>query len=249
MAEVDDRTRQRLARKARRQERKRLLILAAARSVLIAEGLDGMTTAAVAAAADTSTSTLYYYYSSRQALIDAIAISQLSEDVTRMEAAVAAETDPVDALIAMVQAHVRHYAARPEHYFLYEGLSRAGLSPEALVSGVYPLSTRLNDMLEERLIAGQQRGLVHPEVYPRQLANAAWCMAQGILVTTLSFARSGGSMLFSVEALLSESCTTLARGARAQDPAGGSDSLDRRDNVRGNPSSASSDTPQPDEER
>ncbi len=246
---VDERVRQRLARKARRQERKRMLLLSAARSVLITEGLDGMTTAAVAAAADTSTSTLYYYYSSRQALLDAIAISQLSEDVTRMEAAVAAETDPVDALIAMVQAHVRHYAARPEHYFLYEGLSRAGLSPEALVSGVYPLSKRLNDMLEARLIAGQQRGLVHPEVHPRQLANAAWCMAQGILVTTLGFARSGGSMLFSVEALLSESCTTLARGARAQDPADRSDSSDRRKNVRGDPGAASSDGPQPDEER
>lgn len=219
MDEVDDRTRQRLARKARRQERKRMLILAAARSVLIAKGLGGMTTAAVAVAADTSTSTLYYYYPSRQALIDAIAISQFSEDVMRMEAAVAAETDPVDALVAMVQAHVRHYAARPEHYFLYEGLSRAGLSQDALVSGVYPLSKRLNDTLEARLAAGQQHGLVHPEVHPRQLANAAWCMAQGILLTTLSFARSGGSMLFSIEALLSESCTTLARGARAQDPA------------------------------
>ncbi len=218
MDEVDERTRRRLERKARRQDRKRALILEAARSVLIAEGLDGMTTAAVAEAADTSASTLYYYYASRQALIDAIAVSQLSADVARMEAAVAAEVDPVDALIAMVQAHVRHYAARPEHYFLYEGLSRAGLSQEVLVSGVYPLSKRINDTLEARLIAGQADGLVHPAVRPRQLANAAWCMAQGILVTALGFVRSGGSMLFPVEALLTESCATLARGARPQDP-------------------------------
>ncbi|MFT5682221.1 MAG: AcrR family transcriptional regulator [Myxococcota bacterium] len=216
MDEVDDKTQRRLERKARRQDRKRETILVAARTVLVAEGFEGMTTAAVAAAADISASTLYYYYPSRQALIDTLAVGLLSADVARMEAAIATEADPVEALAAMVKAHVRHYAARPEQYFLYEGLSRVGLSPEALVSGFYPLSKRINDTLEARLRTGQQGGLVHPDVQPRQLANAAWCMAQGILSTALGFVRSGGSMLFSVEDLLTESCAMLTRGARAQ---------------------------------
>ena len=83
-----------------------------------------------------------------------------------------------------------------------------------MVTGVYPLSKRLNDRLEARLIAGQQAGVVHPDVQPRPLANAAWCMAQGILVTALGFVRSGGRMLFSVEDLLDETCANLIRGAR-----------------------------------
>lgn len=214
MDELDERTQLRLARKARRQDKKKQAILAAARSVLIDSGLEGMTTAAVARAADISAPTLYYYYPSRQAIIDALALSLLQQDIVRMEAAVAQAADPIDALVAMVRAHVLHHAAQPEHYFLYEGISRAGLSQEVLVTGVYPLSKRLNDCLEARLIAGQQSGVVHPDVRPRPLANAAWCMAQGILVTALGFVRSGGRMLFSVEELLDEACANLIRGAR-----------------------------------
>jgi len=212
--ELDERTQLRLARKARRQDLKRQAILDAARAVLIDAGLEGMTTAAVARAADISAPTLYYYYPSRQALIDALALSMLQQDIARMEAAVAQASDPIDALVAMVRVHVLHHAAQPEHYFLYEGISRAGLSQEVLVTGVYPLSKRLNDRLEARLIAGQQAGVVHPDVRPRPLANAAWCMAQGILVTALGFVRSGGQMLFSVDDLLDETCANLIRGAR-----------------------------------
>ena len=214
MDELDERTQLRLARKARRQDLKRQAILDAARAVLIDAGLEGMTTAAVARAADISAPTLYYYYPSRQALIDALALSMLQQDIARMEAAVAQASDPIDALVAMVRVHVLHHAAQPEHYFLYEGISRAGLSQEVLVTGVYPLSKRLNDRLEARLIAGQQAGVVHPDVRPRPLANAAWCMAQGILVTALGFVRSGGQMLFSVDDLLDETCANLIRGAR-----------------------------------
>lgn len=214
MDELDERTRQRLARKARRQDKKRQAILAAARSVLIDAGLEGMTTAAVARAADISAPTLYYYFPARQALIDALALSMLRQDITRIEAAVDQAEDPIDALVAMVRVHVLHHAAQPEHYFLYEGISRAGLSQEVLVTGVYPLSKRLNDRLEARLLAGQRAGLVHPDVRPRLLANTAWCMAQGVLVTALGFVRSGGQMLFSVEELLDEACANLIRGAR-----------------------------------
>ena len=214
MDDVDERTQLRLARKARRQDKKRQSILAAARAVLTASGLEGMTTAAVAEAADISAPTLYYYYPSRQSLVDALALSLLREDVERIEAAVAQVVDPVDALVAMVRVHVRHHVAQPAHYFLYEGISRAGLSQEVLVTGIYPLSKRLNDRLEERLIAGQAAGLVHPEVRPRPLANAAWCMAQGLLVTALSFVRSGGQLRFPVEDLLDETCANLIRGAR-----------------------------------
>ena len=183
--------------------------------MLIEAGIDGMTTAAVARAADLSAPTLYYYFPSRQALVDALALAQLGEDVARMEAAIAAAAGPVEALADMVCVHVRHYATRPERYFLYEGLFRAGLSEEVLLKGIYPLSKRINDRLEAMLTAGQQEGLVHPDVHPRQLANAAWCMAQGILVTALGFVRTGGTMLFSIEELLAESCATLTRGARA----------------------------------
>ena len=172
------------------------------------------TTAAVARAADISAPTLYYYFPARQALIDALALSMLRQDITRIEAAVDQAEDPIDALVAMVRVHVLHHAAQPEHYFLYEGISRAGLSQEVLVTGVYPLSKRLNDRLEARLLAGQRAGLVHPDVRPRLLANAAWCMAQGVLVTALGFVRSGGQMLFSVEELLEEACANLIHGAR-----------------------------------
>ncbi len=215
VSEADERTRLRLERKARRQDRKRAEILAAARQVLVSQGIEGMTTAAVAAAADTSASTLYYYYPSRQALIDALALARLSEDVERMERAIAAEADPVEALAAMIRVHVRHYAEQPEHYFLYEGLSRAGIRPGARPGGVEAVRRRPIVGLAARRRAGQQDGTVHPDVRPRPLANAAWCMAQGILVTALGFARSGGSLRFSVEILLEESCATLTRGARA----------------------------------
>ena len=215
MDEVDERTRQRLERKARRQDLKRQRILAAAQSVVVSEGLEKMTTAAVAHAADISASTLYYYYSSRQALVDALAIAQMTADVVRMEQAMAAQDHPVDALVATVRVHVRHYANRPEQFFLYEALSRAGLSQAVLIEQVYPLSQRINNRLEARLLAGQADGTVHSQVRPRELANTAWCLAQGILMTTLSFMRSGGNMRFPTEVLLAEACANLDRGCRS----------------------------------
>lgn len=212
--QADEREQQRLARKARRQQAKRRRILAAAQT-LLAEGPDRLTVAALAEVADTSPSTLYYYFPSVESVIEGLAVQLITDETEAMVAALEREPDPIDALVAVMEARVAFYRANPQPFWtLFDQLFGLRFSAETLEEQVYPLAARTMAPLAERLAEGQAAGTVHPDLDPRRFANLAYLTVQGILQMTVSMELAGGAMRYPVEALLAEATASVRRAAR-----------------------------------
>jgi AcrR family transcriptional regulator len=210
--EPDPRAR-RLARKARRQENRRHIILARAREVLVAHGPVAFTMEQLAAAADTSKATLYYYFRSREEVMGALAIEVLRREVEALSRAVIRAPTGIDALAALVRARVEHHLADPDGFrILYQWAPVLGDHQRLLLAEVYPLSLVVNNTLEAKLMRDRKAGLLHPAADPRRLADLAWLTAHGLLDLALGLSPTTPS---DWGALCDEACATLIRAARA----------------------------------
>ncbi len=210
--EADPKAR-RLARKARRQDNRRHVILARAREVLIEHGPVAFTMEQLAAAADTSKATLYYYFRSREDVLGALAVEVLRREVEALGRAVIHAATGIDALAALVRARVEHHLADPDGFrILYQWAPVLGDPQRLLLAEVYPLSAVVNTTLEAKLLRDRKAGLLHPAVDPRRLADLAWLTAHGLLSLALG---SGPAQASTWGPLVDEACATLVRAARA----------------------------------
>ncbi len=214
-AEADPKAR-RLARKSKRQENRRHIVLACARDVLVAHGPVGFTMEQLAAAAGTSKASLYYYFRSREEVIGELAISVLRREVEVLSRAVIAAETGIDGLVALVRARVEHHLADPDGFrILYVWAPVLGDPQRLLMSEVYPLSAVVNTTLEAKLQRDRKSGLLHPDAHPRQLADLAWLTAHGLLALVMSPQATGTEPPFSWQALCDEACNTLVRASRS----------------------------------
>ncbi|MDJ0837524.1 MAG: helix-turn-helix domain-containing protein [Acidobacteriota bacterium] len=205
----------RLARKARRRKGRREHILEAALELLETEGVESLTVTAVADAADVSTPALYYYFKSKEAIIDALAVMLIEEDVAAQMEALEAADDAVESLVGILNARLRHYADSLDRFqLIFQSIGARTVSKDVLENHLYPLSARVNVILEERLTQARDAGLIHPDIQPRKLANLAFCLAQGILQLTAGMARAGGKMRFNLDDFAEEAAATLRRACR-----------------------------------
>lgn len=210
--EADPKAR-RLARKARRQDNRRHVILARAREVLIEHGPVAFTMEQLAAAADTSKATLYYYFRSREDVLGALAVEVLRREVEALSRAVIHAATGIDALAALVRARVEHHLADPDGFrILYQWAPVLGDPQRLLLAEVYPLSAVVNTTLEAKLLRDRKAGLLHPAVDPRRLADLAWLTAHGLLSLALGSSPAHASTW---GPLVDEACATLVRAARA----------------------------------
>ena len=217
-ADVDPRVR-RLARKAKRQESKRHLILRGARETLLRHGPLAFTMDQVASAADTSKASLYYYFRSREEMIGALAIDVLRREVEVLTTAVSAADSGTDALAALVRARVTHYMAEPDDFrILYLWAPMLDGPQRLLLTEVHALTAVVNTTVEAKLARDRKAGLLHPEAQPQQLAQLGWLTAHGLLSFTLGSAHAPPSTLLSWRDLCDTACTTLIRAARASHP-------------------------------
>jgi TetR/AcrR family transcriptional regulator len=203
---------ERVARKERRQQERRGVLLTAARAVLAKEGVAGLTMEAVAAAADVSKPAVFYYFRSKEELVGELAVEQLEAEVAVLETAVASAASGVEALAALARAKVDFYAEDLDAFrvaYLWPQL--IGLAPELLRERVYPLSQRVNDALEARLREDARQGLLAPGFEPRRLANLAWTTAHGLLALAAGLERAGGSTRHTLAQLRDEACALLLR--------------------------------------
>lgn len=203
---------ERVARKERRQQERRGVLLTAARAVLAKEGVAGLTMEAVAAAADVSKPAVFYYFRSKEELVGELAAEQLEAEVAVLEAAVATADSGVEALAALARAKVDFYAEDLDAFrvaYLWPQL--IGLAPELLRERVYPLSQRVNDALEARLREDARQGLLAPGFEPRRLANLAWTTAHGLLALVAGLERAGGGTRHTLTQLRDEACALLLR--------------------------------------
>jgi AcrR family transcriptional regulator len=113
-------------------DRKRALILAAARGVFEAEGLDGASLRAIAAAAGYTPAALYFHFESKEAIYAEVlrtSLANLGEAVGR---AVARAKAPAERLRAAAMAFFRFYADNPRDLDLGFYLFRGGMKPHGL---------------------------------------------------------------------------------------------------------------------
>ncbi|MCP3100657.1 TetR/AcrR family transcriptional regulator [Myxococcus sp. K15C18031901] len=209
-AEPPDAERQ--ARKARRQEGRRKAILAAARAVLVREGVLGLTLEAVASEADLSKPSLFYYFRSKEDLVGALALEGLAREVEALEAAVAHAPSGVEALATLVRVKVDLYAEDLDAFrVVYLWPQFLGSQSEAFRERLYGLSARLNDTLEARLQADLKAGRLGAGLQPRRLANVAWTVAHGLLSMVAGMEGAGGTTRHALSQLRDEACALLLR--------------------------------------
>jgi len=214
--EADPKAR-RLARKSKRQENRRHIILACARDVLVAHGPVAFTMEQLAAAAGTSKATLYYYFRSREEVIGELAISVLRREALALGRVVIAAETGIEGLAALVRARVAHHLADPDGYrILYVWAPVLGDPQRQWMSEVYSLSAVVNTTLAAKLQRDRKAGLLHPDADPHRLADLAWWTAQGLLGLAMDPPRTNPT--FSWRALCDEACNTLLRAARSANP-------------------------------
>ena len=139
---------QRQSRREAVSERKRELILDAARDVFAEEGLDGASLRAIAVRAGYTPAALYFHFDSKEALYAAALQDSLGALGTAVEAAVAETASDTARLKAAAMAFFDFYAQNPRDLDLGFYLFRGGMKPAGLG---HERDVRLNAALEAAL--------------------------------------------------------------------------------------------------
>lgn len=133
----------------------RAKVFDAMRTLLYTRGFDAITLSGVASAAGVGRTAIYNHFPDRESLLVAFVEHETSQYVVRLREALAAVTDPVEALAVFVRMQLRVLAGRhtPPGAKL-----NALLSPEAyqrMAEHVDPITTELRTILEAGIASGQ----------------------------------------------------------------------------------------------
>lgn len=169
-------------RSQRRRERSRDEILDAARTVLEARGLQGLTMDEVARAVGLTKPALYYYFPSKDALLGELHHRSFAQMAQQLHDAVERTASGPDALRALIRATVSQYAPRMDDFrlaFLQPQLAADALkaTPDALAR-IRPLNDLAFAGATARVKAGPAG---RAKLNPRLLAFLAHLSALGVL--------------------------------------------------------------------
>jgi AcrR family transcriptional regulator len=140
---------------AAHRQQVRAKVFDAVRALLYTRGFDGVTLSGVASEAGVGRSAIYNHFPDREALLVAFVEHETAEYVTRLREALAAVTDPVEALAVFARMQVRVMVSR--HTPPGQQLN-AVLSPEAyarMAEHVDPITSQLREILTAGISAGQ----------------------------------------------------------------------------------------------
>lgn len=173
----------RRARQQRRRDRSREDILAAARAVLLREGITAVTLEAVAREAGMSKAGLYYYFASKEALIFELVFGIWESQAESVRDAVARETSGPAAIAVVIRSTVESFAGRMDDFRLaylhgqVSGSHGLQLTPEQFAR-IRPLNDALLGGAARKLAeADKQSGAVDPRLF----AFLAFASALGVL--------------------------------------------------------------------
>jgi AcrR family transcriptional regulator len=113
-------------------DHKRELILAAARKVFEADGLEGASLRAIAGAAGYTPAALYFHFESKEAIYAEVLRGSLADLEQAVNRSVARTKTPVDRLRAAAMAFFRYYSDNPRDLDLGFYLFRGGMKPHGL---------------------------------------------------------------------------------------------------------------------
>jgi len=140
---------------AAHREQVRAKVFDAMRTLLYTRGFDAITLSGVASAAGVGRTAIYNHFPDRESLLVAFVEHETAQYVVRLREALAAVTDPVEALAVFVRMQLRVLAGRhtPPGAKL-----NAFLSPEAyqrMAAHVDPITAELRSILEAGVSSGQ----------------------------------------------------------------------------------------------
>ncbi len=209
-----DTTNARRARQQRRRERSRQDILAAARSVLLRDGIAAVTLEAVAREAGMSKTGLYYYFVSKEALIFELVFGIWESQAQRVSDAVALEESGPSAIGAVIRNTVKEFAGQMDDFRLaylhgqVSGSSGLQLSPEQF-ERIRPLNDKLLGEAARKLAEAGQPALVEPRLF----AFLAFASALGLLTIKGLVELQGDPLLYSDEQLIDALSNIFAAAA------------------------------------
>lgn len=193
----------RRARQQRKRDRSRDDILAAARVVLLRDGIGAVTLEAVARAAGMSKTGLYYYFPSKEALVFELVFNVWQDHAELVRDAVETTTSGPAALAAVIRGTVDAYSPQMDDFRLayllgqVSGSSSLQMSPEQF-ERVRPLNNLLLAETVARLTADARPGPVEP----RLLAFLAYVAAIGLLTIKGLVELQGDPLVYSDEQMI-----------------------------------------------
>lgn len=192
----------RAARQARRRDQSRAEILAAARRVLLSNGVAAMTLEAVATEAGMSKTGLYYYFRSKEALVFELVYGVLERQSRAVHDAVARAADGGEALGAVVGATVEAFAPQLDDFrlaFLFGQVAGAGaLRWDAeQFERIRPLNDLVLAGAAARLGGELETRPPGAAVEPRLMAFLAYLSAIGLLTMKGMVERMEDPLLYS----------------------------------------------------
>jgi len=217
MAEAStDAAEARRTRQQRRRDRSRDEILAAARTVLLRDGITAVTLEAVAREAGMSKTGLYYYFASKEALVFELVFAALRRQAEAVEARVATAGTGPAALGAVIGATVEGYASQMDDFRLAYLLPQVSTAASLEMSKEQFARLRpLNDMMfagaADLLAAGRKPGPIEP----RLLTFLAFLSAIGLLTMKGLVESMGDPLLYSDKQMVEALSQIFSRAAKA----------------------------------
>lgn len=193
----------RRARQQRRRDQSREDILAAARIVLLRDGIAAVTLDAVARTAGMSKTGLYYYFASKEALVFELMFDVWESQGRRVRDAVERIDTGPGALAAVIRNTVEGYAPQMDDFRLafllsqVSGSSGLQFSPEQF-ERIRPINDLVLGGAARKLSAEGERGVVEP----RLLTFLAYVSALGLLTMKGLVESQGDPLLYSDEQLI-----------------------------------------------
>lgn len=203
----------------RSAEDRRAQVVAAARRLMVRQGVEGVSMRAIAAAAGVSPAALYLYFPDKlvlmAAVVDALFEGLLASFHAAVAAAAAAQPEPFSRLSALMEAYVAWGLAHPEEYrlmFMTPVVGVAGHRPCAPDGRpVSPNGAATFGALMAEVSGLMAAGHVRPGD-PASLAEQIWAGGHGLVALLTTFPEFEWS---DREALLRGMRETMLRGIAA----------------------------------
>ena len=208
----------RSARLERRRNRSREEILAAARSVLLRDGIAAITLDAVAKEVGVSKTALYYYFPSKDALFFELVFRSLQSQAQAVHDAVEKTATGEDALGAVVRESVRAFAPRLDDFrlaYLHGQVAAKGAVhlDEQQFARIRPLNELWFAGAAKRLDDERNRRPRRSGIEPRLLAFLAWLAAIGLLTVKGMVESLDDPLIYTDEQLIEGFARVLAAAA------------------------------------
>ena len=165
---------------------RREVILERAADLFAKQGVDATTVREIAEAVGILSGSLYHHFASKDAIVDAIVSSFMSDLVTRYEAVLAGSNDPASRLRGLVQASIATSADHPHATEIYQNDARYLQAAEGATivrQSARAVRSAWIKVLEEGAAAGVFRDDVPVKVSYPLLRDGLWLTARWFVPT------------------------------------------------------------------